>query len=341
MNLLGYFSLCIVAFASPIGKLLIKKSTEYSKNSSQQHVLNIIGLLFVVIFGPTASIGAYYLADNALVAPVAASGVLVNIILAKVFLEEGKNMDRMTVLGIIIFVTGLVSVLWTYSSFVGNEVNDEMIDWGVVVFYFGAWLLLLTISTHITNWFNNSYKIQLFGWSVTCALLNSADIISSMDKWIYNNDRNDSEEITKGLVATVFMFLSNITSYYVLNEILTDCSNPMHIVAAIITCVTLFMDAMGDCFVFQRYKLWESNNYVMAIAGLILMIIGIVVLQTSSHVTIKITNENDSGEESEELLEGTVLSIDAKNKQNANLLPPPSLVPYARTWPKKNIILQT
>ena len=150
-----------------------------------------------------------------------------------------------------------------------------------------------------------------------------------MDKWLYTYEKHETDQITTGIIAAVFLAFSNVTSYYILNHILTDSSNTMHVVAAILTCVTLTMDAIGDCFVFQRYKLWESNNYAMAIAGLVLMIVGIVTLQTSTPA--KIIDEEDSGEESEELLESRILSIDAMNKQKADsLTPPPSLVPCAK-----------
>jgi len=302
MNLSGYLTLLFVAIASPLGKLFIKKSTEYSANqSAKRRFLNIAGLFLVIVVGPGSSISAYYYADNALVAPVAASGILTNILFAKLFLKEGKQMNQTTLLGVFVFVSGLVSVLWTYSSFVGNEINDELIDWGVLVLFFGLWLTILTVSTHTANWFNNSAQVQLVTWSITCATLNSADILASMDKWIYSHEREDADEMTKVIVATSFMFVSNITSYYILHQLLMDQSNPLHIVAAILTCITLFLDTMGDCFVFQRYKFWKPNNYAMAITGLLLMIIGIITLQRS-HTSLEPLSPESTVEEAKRLV---------------------------------------
>ena len=293
MNTIAYISLLSLATVGPFGKLLIKKSVEYSSNSKRR-ILNAIGILFLALLGPLSNFSAYYYADNAIVAPVAASGVLINLLFAKAFLQEGEHMNRYTVLGILAFIVGLFLLVFTYSSFVGNEGGDENIDWGVLSLFLGLWALSITLLTNTSNIFYNNKKIQLFTWSITCGLFGGSDIIVSMDKWVYNHDRaDDSDEFLKIVVATIFYIISGILCIYVLNELLTDPDNSLHVVATIVTSTTLLCDVIADCFVFQRYLEWDQTNYAMAIVGVLLMVLGINVMQSSDseHAYKKVPQE--------------------------------------------------
>lgn len=327
MQIFGYVSLLLLATVGAIGKVLIKKSVEYD-SETQRRVLNLIGIFFMAILLPFANISSYYFADNAIVAPISSSSILFNLLFAKIFLEEGQHMGSKTLLGIIAFVTGLFLIVFTYSSLVGNETDDEVFDWGVLSLYLGIWMILITILSNTANIFNNNRQIQLFGWSIASGLLTGTDIVASMDKWIWNHDRDDNTELTKGIIASVFFAFAAGTGIFVINELLTDPDNPMHIVASIVATTTLFADVIADCFVFERYKLWDQNNYAMAIIGLILMIVGINILQTSAH-----TNKYEQLQQREPELElNSTISIDTKNTQKANsLTPPPSLESCARS----------
>jgi len=316
----------------PIGKVLIKKSVEY-KDKSHQRLLNIIGLLFLIIFSPLSNVASYYFAENAIVAPISASGVLVNLIFAKLFLDEGKHMNRYTILGIISFVTGLFLIVFTYSALVGNETTDEVIDWGILSLFFGLWLLLISIGVSTVNFFNTNSAIQLVGWSVLAGLFSGSDIVASMDTWIWTHTSENDSELYKGILAVVFYTFSCSLGVYILNQLLLDPENPMHIVATIISSVTLFADVVADCIVFQRYSLWDSNNYAMAVIGLILMIVGINVLQTSKNEQFKSVHDTSIKQQEEtELLDGTMTtSIEMTNTQKAgSLTPPPSLLSCGR-----------
>ena len=281
MNVLGYFSLFLLSIVTPTGKLLIKKSIEYDSEPKKK-ALNYMGIFLLVVVGPATTTGSYFYADNAIVAPVAASGVLVSFLLARVFLEEGKNMDNSTILGIISFVSGLFLILFSYSELVGNKVDDENIEWGVLSLCFGIWMLSVTILTNTSNIFRNNNKIQLITWSISAGLFGGSDIIASMDKWIYNHQMENSEELLKAGIATAFYVTSCALHIFVLNKLLTDQDNAMHVVATIVSTVQLLCDVLADCFVFERYKLWDQNNYAMSVIGLALMIIGINILQTST-----------------------------------------------------------
>jgi len=327
MTLNAYISLFGLALTGPIGKTLIKKSIEYD-NKIQQRVLNRIGLFFMTILLPISSIASYAFADNAIVAPIAASGGLFNILFARIFLKEGQNMNRYTVLGIIAFSTGLFLLVFTYTSFVGNEVNDENIEWGVLSLILGIWMFFLTLVSNVCNLFNNNARIQLIGLSVGTGMLMGSDIIASMDKWIYNHDREDWNEINKAIIASCFYTVSCILGMFILNKLLLDPENTMHVVSSIVLSVSLVMDVIADCFVFQRYKLWDANNYAMAIIGLILMIIGINILQTSKSETQK--KEKEEEEEKIKLL-GETIGIDTKNMIiKSKLIRPSTIGLYAR-----------
>jgi len=272
----------MLAFAGPIGKLLIKKSAEYSKKSLQEQFLNGLGLFVLIAFSPIANIASYYYADNAVVAPIAASGVLVNLLLAKLFLEEGKHMDKNTVLGILAFIPGLFLLVFTNTALADNKISDENIDWGILVLFFACWVFTITVCSHLINWFPRNETIQLFGWSVLSAVFASADIIASLDKWIYNHERDNQTEMDKGILASVFYAFCCGISIFTLNHLLIQPSVPMHIVATVFSTVNLLFDVLADCFVFKRYEIWNASNYIMAITGLFLMIVGIIVLQLSN-----------------------------------------------------------
>ena len=192
-------------------------------------------------------------------------------------------MDNTTILGIIAFVSGLFLILFSYSELVGNEVDDENIEWGILSLFLGIWTLSVTILTNISNIFRNNNNIQLITWSVTAGLLGGSDIIASMDKWIYSFQIDNSSELLKAGVATAFYITSCALHIFVLNKLLTDQDNPMHVVATIVSSVQLLCDVLADCFVFERYALWNQNNYAMSIIGLVLMIIGITTLQRSTN----------------------------------------------------------
>lgn len=278
IDLPSFISLTALAICGPIGKSCIKKSTEY-ENYSQKRFLKLFGLLFLMVFSPLATLSSYYYADNAIVAPVAASAVLVNIVFASFFLEEGKHMGKMTIVGILAFVSGLFLIMLTYRDLVGN---DDNFDWGVLSLYFGIWILSLTILTNTINLLHLNPTVQLVGWSIVAGLLSGSDIIASMDKWIYKHGRDDSNETYKGIIAAALYTISCLLSIFVLNNLLLDTANPMHVVATILASVQLFCDVVADCLVFQRYESWTVENYAIAIVGLFLMIIGIIILQSSS-----------------------------------------------------------
>ena len=280
MKFYAYIALSGLCLTGPIGKTLIKKSTEYSENN--RRVLNLTGLFFMSILLPISCISSYAFADNAIVAPISASGALFNLLLARLFLEEGKHMNRYTILGIITFVSGMCLLVFTYTSFIGNDIDDEHIEWGILSLFLGIWMFSLTIITNVCTIFKNP-RIQLIGWSISVGLLMGADIIASMDKWIYNHNREYSDETNKSIIASCFYIISCVLGIYILNKLLLDSYNPMHIVSSIVLSISLIMDVIADCVVFQRYELWDKNNYVMAIIGLILMIVGINVLQISKY----------------------------------------------------------
>jgi hypothetical protein len=280
---------------------------------------------------PVSNLGSYYFAENAIVAPIAASSVLVNLLFARLFLAEGKLMNKFTILGIIFFVTGLFFVVFTYSNAVG-EVNDDNIDFGVVSLFFGIWIFIITFLTNIANVFNTNHMIQLVCWSGTAGLLFGCDIVASMDKWLFVHERDDWNEIGKVILATVFYGLSCGLNIFILNELLLDPEIPLHVVATIISSVALFCDVIADCFVFSRYKDWDSTNYIMTIVGLFFMIGGIYILHTKKeHSTVQQTPED---EEEIDLIPGTI-GIDTRNMQTeATLTPPPSLAPRVKNVPQ-------
>jgi len=329
MHVLGFISLFCLATVGSVGKVLVKKSVEYD-SKIQKRILKLIGILFMAILNPIANILSYYFANNAIVAPISSSSVLFNLLFAKLFLEEGKHMGSRTLLGIISFVSGLFLIVFTYSSLVGNETDDDKFDWGVLSLYLGIWMIFITILSNTANIFNNNRQIQLIGWSIASGLLSGTDIIASMDKWIYNHDRDDSDELQKGVLATLFFAFAAGNGVYIISQLLTDPDNPMHIVASIVSTTTLVADVIADCFVFERYQLWDQNNYAMAIIGLLLMIVGINILQTSTHTNNYAQVKQTESEPEVEL--NSSINIDAKNKQKGNLLiPPPSLSPCVRS----------
>ena len=273
MNGFGYVALVLLALSGPCGKICIKKSVEY--NSTKKFFLNYSGLFFLLFLGPFSNFLAYYYVKNSIVAPVASSGIIFNLLASFFVLKEGKQMGLKQFVGIVLFIIGLFLILFSYSYMDGDENQPLQFNWGVFSLFFGIWILLITFLSNFAYIFFENNKIQLFCWSLIAGLLSGVDIIVSMDSFFLNYEKNDTNELYKGIVGLLFFGVSGLTSIYILNEMLLR-DNPLHLVTTIMTSVTLLCDVIADLFVFNRYLHWNTVHYVFTILGLFLMILGIV-----------------------------------------------------------------
>lgn len=256
----------------PLGKILIKKSFE-TNDTSLEYQYRYIGNGLLIFVMPATHCLAYYYGENAFIAPVVASGVLLNIVLARYFLKEGKSMNTFTITGITIFVIGLFSILWAYGTLlsVDDNLNDN-IEWGVFSIYLGLWVWGLTVLTCVVLF---SHIRELFAWSAVAALLTSLDVVGTYDKWIFNNAFDSTSEIAKGVLASMLYIGASLLSIFIVNILLSNPQNPAHIVATIISSIALGLDVFADMFIYQRYTAWGTADWALSITGLVLMVMGI------------------------------------------------------------------
>tara|TARA_B100000787_G_scaffold87028_1_gene64247 strand:- start:4136 stop:5092 length:957 start_codon:yes stop_codon:yes gene_type:complete len=272
----GWVLVTLAALPQPIGKVLIKYSYEAETNKSfNRTTYRLFGNATLMLLTPILHVLAYYYGPNAFIPPVVAAGVLINIVLAWWFLDEGAHMGASTIWGALCFCLGLFSVLWAYSSILTDgdlkHLNDD-VDWGVLSLFMGFWIWGLTLSTIVICF---TRVVPLSAWCVFGALCASLDIVGTYDKWIFSNATDSLREVSKGVLASLLYAVSTLLSIFIINRLLSKPENPVHIVATMFACISLGVDASADLFVFQRYKHWVVNDWTSAIGGLALMFLGI------------------------------------------------------------------
>lgn len=277
-EVLGWIFIVLAILPQPVGNFLVKKSFE--DEGTAQHNKNVrrFGNLLLIAVSPGLHILAYMYGENAFIAPILSCAVLVNIALSWKCLKEGKEMNAFTAGGVLLFAIGLFSILLTYSKLLSGEnvVNlDQSVDWGAFSIYLGVWVWALTILTCVALF---SRAKALVVWSVFAAVLGSLDVVATYDKWIFNNEMNSASERTKGVLATALYIVSSVLSIYIVNVLLASKDNPVHIVSAILSITNLVFDVSGDLFIYQRYLVWEEDDWVLSVAGLALMVVGIWIM---------------------------------------------------------------
>lgn len=270
---LGWLFIILAVLPNPIGNVLIKKSYEIESSTSRSWWFIVVGNILLLIVSPVTHVLAYFYGENAFIAPVIATGVLINIVLAWMFLKEGNVMNRFTLLGIVLFCIGLLSILWSYAALLDNRTNqNSQIDWGVFSLYLGIWIWMLTILTCVILF---SRVRALLVWSTVSAVLAGLDVVGTYDKYIFDFESNSVAEIINGVLGSLVYIGACILAIYIHNQLLSDSANPVHIVATISTSLTLALDVYADMFIFQRYTNWAIQDWGLSIAGITLMLVGI------------------------------------------------------------------
>lgn len=275
--IVGWLCIIIASFPAPVGKVVIKKSWEL-ENQRTGLWLRYIGNSLLIFVNPITHVLAYFYGENQFIAPIISSGVLLNIILAKLFLKEGTEMNTYTIIGIVLFCTGLFSILWSYGAILETsdsssaDDNSPEIEWGIFAIYLGLWMWVLTILTSLILF---SRASALIIWSIVAGFLTGIDVIGTYDKWIFNSASNSAVEIVKGIIASLLYTGSSLLSIYIINQLLSRENNPVHIIATIIASISLGIDVFADLFIFQRTTAWRMEDWAMSITGLLLMVTGI------------------------------------------------------------------
>ena len=179
----GWIFIVVAILPQPFGNFFIKKSFELEPATYiSSYNMRLLGNFLLVAVSPVLHVLAYLYGQNAFIAPILSSGVLISIILAWQFLEERKYMNSFTLFGVCLFSSGLFSILWTYSKLLsGENINDldESVDWGAFSLYLGVWVWALTVMTCIALF---SHAKALVVWSIIAAVICSLNVVATYDK---------------------------------------------------------------------------------------------------------------------------------------------------------------
>lgn len=301
-GIVGWFCILLAVFPNPVGKILIKKSFEVT-NPVQASRYYFWGNVSLIVFTPIFHVLAYFYGENRFIAPILASGVLLNIVLARFFLSEGTQMNWYTFTGSILFCIGLFAILWSYASLLTQD--DTEIEWGIFSLYLGVWMWLLTVFTCLLIF---SHFNSLYLWSAIAAILSALDIIGTYDKWIFDNTQHSFEDIASGALASVLYTMTCLLSIYITNQLLSNSANPVHIVATIAASGTLILDVFADMFVYQRSTDWTIEDWTLSVTGIALMVCGIGAMNRqfaptqalNTSLQLRFTNQRSCNEDEDE-----------------------------------------
>lgn len=283
----GYLILIFSVMAQPSAQLMLKfSSLKIIKDQefvilcfsvSAQAFYNFAGLFIYIAIAPILHLLSYYFIDNSIVAPSHSASVLFGIGFAWLFVpKERAVMNSLTFLGAIIYTIGLTMILVSYTRHTEDE-RHNIISWEMLIFYYGIWIFSVTLATLIGSSSQN-VLINLFCWSGAAGILSSLDIVSSVDKWVYSEEIDNSIEVARAVLASLSYAIAGLAAIIVLNYILKDPAYDLHVVAPIYASFNLIYDVLADLLVFTRYESWVGWDYATSVSGLTLMIAGIILL---------------------------------------------------------------